>query len=301
MTPARGISHRARRDGRAGRPARLERLNVAATTAPPRLPSHRRRAQYPAMPGQRHPWVLLALLLVSAATHAAEVTIYRCTDERGRLTLRDSPCLKGERQEARTMLRPQDPPARAVAAPKAPVSPAPAAATTRIVVVKPPRPLYECVTADGASYLSESDRGELRWQPAWTYGYPLHRPPRRRDHRGDGLPVVAPPRTLDGRVPSGLVFGNVGRPTPKPPRDRPGVPPTPPPPVHGHGYIGYESGAWVRDVCHPLPAVEVCARLRDRRYELDRRYNSALQGERTQITREQREIDARLASDCGGR
>ena len=296
MTQARGISHGARGDG-GDRSARPDRLNVAATTAPPQLPSHGRRAQYPGMPGQRYPWVLLALSLVSAATHAAEVTIYRCTDDRGRLTLRDSPCLKGERQEARTMLRPQDPPARAVAAPKAPVSPTPAAPTTRIVVVTPPRPLYECVTPDGASYLSETDRGEMRWQPAWTYGFLLHAPTRRRGHGHGGLPVVAPPRTLDGRVPSGLVFDSVGRPTPKPPGTRPA---TPLPPVHDRGAVGYESGAWVRDDCHPLPQAEVCARLRDRRYQLDRRYNSALQGERAQITQEQRGIDARLGSDCGG-
>lgn len=294
MTPARG-------DCCDRRSTRLDRLNVPATTTPTRLPSHGRPAQYSGMPGQRYPWVLPALLLVSAATHAAEVTIYRCTDDRGRLTLRDSPCLKGERQEARTMLRPQDPPARAVPAPTAPVSPAPAAPTTRIVVVNPPRPLYECVTPDGASYLSDTDRGELRWQSAWIYGYPLHRSLRRRDHRGGGLPVVAPSRTLDGRVPSGLVFGNVGRPTPKPPGDRPAAPPLPLPPLHERGYVGHESGAWIRDDCHPLPQAEVCARLRDRRYELDRRYNSALQGERAQITLEQRGIDARLASDCGGR
>jgi hypothetical protein len=50
-----------------------------------------------------------------------------------------------------------------------------------------------------------------------------------------------------------------------------------------------------------LPPQEVCARLRDQRWELDRRYNSALQGERQAITREQRGIDARLDQDCGGR
>ncbi|MDH1203932.1 DUF4124 domain-containing protein, partial [Stenotrophomonas maltophilia] len=43
---------------------------------------------------------------------------------------------------------------------------------------------------------------------------------------------------------------------------------------------------------------EVCARLRDRRWELDRRYNSALQSERTAINNEQRGIDARLSRDC---
>ncbi|HDX0910980.1 TPA: DUF4124 domain-containing protein, partial [Stenotrophomonas maltophilia] len=37
---------------------------------------------------------------------------------------------------------------------------------------------------------------------------------------------------------------------------------------------------------------------RDRRWELDRRYNSALQSERTAISNEQRGIDARLSRDC---
>lgn len=56
----------------------------------------------------------------------------------------------------------------------------------------------------------------------------------------------------------------------------------------------------VRDECHALPAQEVCARLKDRRWDLIRRYNSALQGERDALTREQRGIDARLDQDCGG-
>ncbi|MEG1682024.1 MAG: DUF4124 domain-containing protein, partial [Stenotrophomonas sp.] len=56
----------------------------------------------------------------------------------------------------------------------------------------------------------------------------------------------------------------------------------------------------VRDSCHALPPQEVCARLRDRRWELIRRYNSALQSERQELAREQRGIDARLEQDCGG-
>ena len=52
--------------------------------------------------------------------------------------------------------------------------------------------------------------------------------------------------------------------------------------------------AWLK----PLPE-KLLSRLRDRRYEGDRRYNSALQSERAQITQEQRGIDARLNADCG--
>ena len=57
--------------------------------------------------------------------------------------------------------------------------------------------------------------------------------------------------------------------------------------------------AWVRDECHALPQEEVCGRLSDRRYEIIRRYNSAMQGERRQLELEQRGIDARLSNDCG--
>lgn len=245
---------------------------------------------------RRFRWILPALLLVSAASQAAEVTIYRCTDERGRLTLRDSPCLKGERQQTRTMLRPRDPPSRAITRAPAEAPRAADIATTRIVVVNPPRQLYECVAPDGATYLSESGQGELRWQQGWAF--PLHLP--RHLHHRRGFPEVARPRTLDGRVQPGLVFGNVGRPTTKPPGDRPAVPSPPShprPPVHT---AVIADGAWIRDLCYPMARDEVCARLRDRRFELDRRYNSALQSERAQISREQRDIDARMASDCGG-
>ncbi|NEL42082.1 MAG: DUF4124 domain-containing protein, partial [Xanthomonas perforans] len=56
----------------------------------------------------------------------------------------------------------------------------------------------------------------------------------------------------------------------------------------------------IRDECHALPEQEVCARLADRRWELIRRYNNALQSERQDLSREQRGIDARLQRDCGG-
>jgi hypothetical protein len=58
------------------------------------------------------------------------------------------------------------------------------------------------------------------------------------------------------------------------------------------------AGTWVRDTCHAIPAAEACARLQDRRDQLDRRYNSALQGDRDAIVREQRGIDARLSAEC---
>lgn len=76
------------------------------------------------------------------------------------------------------------------------------------------------------------------------------------------------------------------------PRPRPGHPAAQP-------AMAPLAGTWVRDECHPLPQAEVCARLSDRRYEIIRRYNSAMQSERRELELEQRGIDARLANDCG--
>ncbi|MET1162103.1 MAG: DUF4124 domain-containing protein [Pseudoxanthomonas sp.] len=217
------------------------------------------------------PFPLLVLLLVAVATpapvRAQEVTIYRCIGADGRLALRDSPCAKGETQEVRSMQRPKDP--APVAAPEARPVPPPAAVPSRQVQVVyriPPRPMYECVTADGDRYTSDNGEGNPRSVPLWTLGYPVwpHRP-------GSGGGGPRPP----GNGPSGP-----GRPYPV------GV-------VVPGGYT------WVRDECHALPQQEICARLSDRRYEIIRRYNSALQSEQHQLEREQRGIDARIANDCG--
>ncbi|MEI2453403.1 MULTISPECIES: DUF4124 domain-containing protein [Lysobacter] len=214
----------------------------------------------------------LALCCLAASAGAAEVVIYRCTDAQGRLTLRDTPCAAGQRQQTQTMLRPVDPPPRPTPATDAPAAPAPtpaAAPRPRVVVVQPPRPMYECVTPDGERYTSDTSEGNPRWLPLWSLGYPAYLP---RNPLGDR--VGAPPPRL-------------GDPDARLPRD-------------GRGYgVLYGGNTLVRDECHALPQQEVCARLRDRRYQLDRRYNSALQSERAQIVEQQRGIDARLNTDCG--
>ena len=244
-------------------------------------------------------WVL-ALSCVGGV-QAAEVLIYRCTDARGRLTLRDTPCVKGEQQQTRAMLRPTDPPRRAAPREVAPATARPSApATTRIIVIQPARPLYECTAPDGARYTSDSGEGNPRWMPLWTLGYPVWGGGERFDNGGfsdGGVQARIGGRFDNGRFDVRIGDGRGGR-MRGPPLDRPGPPSRPPvgPPVFVQAY---PAGTWVRDECHALPAQEVCARLRDRRFELDRRYNSALQSERVQITNEQRGIDARLSNDCG--
>ena len=217
---------------------------------------------------------LLAVLDIAPA-RGDDVTIYRCVGSDGRLALRDTPCAKGETQQVRSMQRPRDPaPGRmppAVAAPSAPVAPP---VRTTMIYRTPPQPMYECTDPDGRRYSSDNGDGNPRWVPLWTLGYPaLAR-----------VPVVEPGhariRVDNGHVGGSFRSGSV----------RETVVPT---------HAGMGGGTWVRDTCHQLPPQEVCSRLSDRRYEIQRRYYSALQSERRELDLEQRGIDARLANDCG--
>jgi hypothetical protein len=211
--------------------------------------------------------LLLMLMSLSSLAHAEDVTIYRCIGPGGQLALRDSPCVKGETQQVRSMTRPKDP--TPGAAPIVTPTPPPAMAPARevqIIYRTPPRPMYECVTADGDHYTSDNGEGNPRSVPLWTLGYPMW------SHRNGGHRPGPPdnPSTNPGS----------GRPP-------------------GPGMVLPVGTAWVRDECHALPQEEVCGRLSDRRYEIIRRYNSAMQGERRQLELEQRGIDARLSNDCG--
>ena len=210
--------------------------------------------------------LLILLLPTLPAAAADEVTIYRCVGANGKLTLRDSPCAKGETQQVRSMQRPRDPaPGPAPEVKPEPPEPAPTPRReVQVVYRTPPRPMYECVTPDDKRYTSDNGEGNPRWVPLWTVAWPYR-------SRGPGHP--------DGR---------------------PGGPDRPerPAPSSVAGFIP-GGGSWIRDECHPLPQQEVCARLSDRRYEIMRRYNSAMQGERRQLDLEQRGIDARLSNDCG--
>jgi hypothetical protein len=225
------------------------------------------------------PALLTSLLLVlamalpvsaSKALGADPVTIYRCTDANGRLSLRDSPCNKGERQEARSMLRPKDAPPR-----PAPPAPAPTnvalAPPPQIIIVNTPRPLYECVTPENTRYLSDTPEGRARWVPLWPDGYPI------------AAQTVYEPGRLNVRVDNGRVSGGY---------DSGGtrvVLPT---------YAGFGGGTWVRDPCYSLPQAEVCERLRDQRDDLRRRYTIAQPSERAVLGREERSISDRLGQDC---
>jgi len=212
--------------------------------------------------------VVGALMLPSPALPAAEITLYRCVDARGKITLRDSPCAKGETQETRTFQRPVDPPPRP-ATQKTEAPPPPKPAEVRYVTVNPPRPLYECVTPDGEHYTSDTDAGNPRWVPLWTLGYPVIP---RTTFRNDGLMVSTP-------------------------APRPG--PRPPPRPRPINSALYASSTYIADECHALPQQEVCARLNDRLYEIKRRYLNAMPSERAVLDDEERSLLARMNNDCG--
>ncbi|PPU76006.1 MULTISPECIES: hypothetical protein [Xanthomonas] len=248
--------------------------------------------------------LLLAGALPAAAASTAtkpdpNVRVYRCVSSTGTVALQDAPCSSG-RQQVLDMQRPQDPPPRPRAV-QAPAAAAPPAREVRIVTVQPPQPMYECTTEDGTRYTSDSPEGNPRWVPTWGPAYV-----------GNGIASPAPPAgTLRPPVPINprpalSVQGGPGR----------GGGIRGSASFGSDGYQGRYQGNYqggyggtvivpygnvqIRDECHALPEQEVCARLADRRWELIRRYNSALQSERVDLSREQRGIEARQQRDCGG-
>lgn len=192
---------------------------------------------------------------------APPVIVYRCTDAAGKVSLQDAPCARGQTQQERQMLRPQDAPPAPPAAPAPPPVQAPPPAPAPPVYLAPPRPLYECVTPDGRRYTSDDGRGNPRWEPLWVLGGGLSRP---------GRPAAAPAQAA-------------------------------PPHLHAPRWPLVGGGGWVRDDCSMLPPAEACARLRDRRAELRTRFFNAQEKERDALRSEERALNARLDNDCGGR
>lgn len=250
---------------------------------------------------------LVAGLAAAPLPAQDDVTIYRCVDVSGQVSIGNLPCRDGQRQETRSMVRPVDgapPAARPDPAPTAAEPPPP-----RVVVAAAPRPLYECVRPDGSTYESETGDGEPRWVPLWTLGdRDAHVPGRGGIGGVYGGPGTPPAGGISAPRASGLSAPPISRISvpPDPPHPASGRvgPPRPRPPHGGHGPhygYGYDPGTWVRDACHVLPQAETCARLRDRREAIRTRFFNAQQRERDTLRVEERGLNARLANDCGVR
>ena len=249
---------------------------------------------------------LLAAIAGGAAAQDSDITIYRCTDTTGHLTVQDSPCADNQAQQVRRMIQPADPPPRAETVAPAALQPAPESAAV-VIVRHAPRAMYECVRDDGSRYTSDDGEGDPRWISGgggWPYDDGLRL-------RGSGIVSssgqAAASSPASARGAEGAEGAGGGQPRPSF-RRMDSTPPPPPPPGHGHGHgpghhRGYGfggGGMWVRDECHVLPRTEVCDRLRDRREQIRKRAFNAQANERATLRVEERGINARLAEDCGG-
>jgi hypothetical protein len=117
--------------------------------------------------------LLLSIQAWSVAADKDKVTVYRCVDAKGKVSLQDAPCAKNSKQETREMLRPKDaPPAKKKIAEK--VS-APAALNTQttepMIRFVPPPDLYQCTNYEGKTRDSEQYDPNPRCEPLWALGY----------------------------------------------------------------------------------------------------------------------------------
>ncbi|CAD0304192.1 hypothetical protein NCPPB940_05300 [Xanthomonas hortorum pv. taraxaci] len=139
--------------------------------------------------------LLLLLMGWMSVASAQDVTIYRCTDPTGALTVQNMPCPKGVQQQKKVMTAPaavpfapggssaaspartapsaqpratpktEAPAAAPVAAP-APVAPTPPATTSTSTL--PPPPLFECTAHDNGRYFTEDREPATRCLPMQT-------------------------------------------------------------------------------------------------------------------------------------
>lgn len=124
-------------------------------------------------------WSSLAILLavVGPSAAAEQITIYRCQDSGGAVTLQDEPCPAGQTATSRSMQRPQDPPSRAATPPTTDAASdrdpddgyAPMPPPTGLPW--PPPPMFQCTDYDGEVRFSEDYSPNTRCVPLSVLGY----------------------------------------------------------------------------------------------------------------------------------
>lgn len=131
---------------------------------------------------KRRHFILLSGLLAAVSAGAAEaatpvdeskMTVYRCVDANGKVSLQDVPCAAGAKQEVQRMTRPKDAASAAIPAIQ-PVEKRP------IVIVSPaqnwesrppPPDLFRCTDFDGKLREAEYYDPKPRCVPLWVLGY----------------------------------------------------------------------------------------------------------------------------------
>ncbi len=119
---------------------------------------------------------LLAAALCLPAHAQTDMTIYRCVDASGAVTLQnDVPCPKGSQQSVRKVGVLPTMPAPVAAPPAAAAKPAPAAATPPPAPAAPlvrtaPLPLFQCRTWDDRDYLGDTAEPPATCVPVQAMG-----------------------------------------------------------------------------------------------------------------------------------
>jgi len=113
--------------------------------------------------------VVLAFLVAGLAHGEDTVTVYRCVDAKGHVSLQGGPCPAGASQSTRQMQRPADAPAKPAAAPTAsapaPPPPPPEEEAGNWSYQTPPPPMYVCTSYDGVERESEVYDPNPRCEP----------------------------------------------------------------------------------------------------------------------------------------
>jgi hypothetical protein len=129
----------------------------------------------------RH-FILLNGLLAAASAGAAQaappvdeskMTVYRCVDADGKVSLQDVPCAAGARQEVQRMVRPKDAAsADSPAIPPVDARPIMIVSPAQAPEPRPPPPeLYRCTDFDGKVREAEYYDPKPRCVPLWVLGY----------------------------------------------------------------------------------------------------------------------------------
>lgn len=130
---------------------------------------------------QQQPTILLIFLLAmlyvanSSATapiDSSKVTVFRCVDSKGKVSLQDVPCASSSKQETLIMLKPKDAPAAKGINPRPPVPVNNTSPPIQIAspLMPPPR-LYRCTDFDGKVRDAEYYDPKPRCVPLWVLGY----------------------------------------------------------------------------------------------------------------------------------
>ena len=209
-----------------------------------------------------------AAVLVGVATGAERLSVYRCSDSTGAVSLQDQPCPVLSEQTVRQIRRPIE---RKPAAgePARPPDPAPAELQPpNAEPRRPPPPLWTCVDFDGQERESADGAGRGRYVPLWVVG---------RD------PYA--PRQL---------FGRVGEPLPQP-----SVRPATGPPTIVEQNTGSTPLVYVEERCYQMSAEQACLRYAEKRHEIERQIFNSQSSDRSVLQPQSAILGALLREHCG--